>query len=207
MNNFFSPPVIDINLELLEKYSIQLADLIINEGFKPDHILFIERAGLLIGDIVANYLRCEMSGIATKRSGNGVKAGIKNILRYLPRFITHFLRRAEIHSNIHEVKSERKIVIDYPLPCKKKKILLIDDAIDTGNSIKAVIDYLINKGYSREQIKIAVITTTGKEVKYKADFSLFNQVICAFPWSYDSREFDKAWSIYFNKKSLLCQKI
>ena len=203
----FSLPVKDINLDLLGIYSKELASNINQSGFTPNHILFVERAGLLIGSQIADYFDCSISGIATKRTGGATKSRLKVFLRYLPRFITHFLRRMEINSSIHEVKSERKIVTDYPLPGKDRKILLVDDAIDTGYSIQAVIEFLLAEGFKRDLIKVAVITTTAKNAKYKADFSLFDEVICAFPWSYDSREYDKAWLLYNAKRKLICKEI
>lgn len=201
----FSPPVKDINLDLLKVYSRQLAEKIEQGEYIPDHVLFIERAGLLIGNEIAEYFNCPLSGIATKRSGGAAKSRIKVLLRFLPRFLTHLLRRIEIHSSVHEINSERKIVVEYPLPPKDKRIILVDDAIDTGHSIQAVLDYLLQQGYLRNQIKIAVMTTTGKHPICRADFSLFDEVICAFPWSYDSRQFDEAWRLYNSKRKSLCK--
>ncbi|SEH08557.1 Phosphoribosyl transferase domain protein [Candidatus Venteria ishoeyi] len=201
----FFQPVKDIDLELLKSYSKKLAQNIDNSGFKPDHVLFVERAGLLIGYFVADYFNCPISGISTRRVGSSAKSRMKIVLRYLPRFITHFLRQLELNSSIHKIKNERHIITDYPLPSKELNIILIDDAIDTGYSVKAVVNYLLMKGYMRDKIKVAVITTTTIKPKFKADFSLFKEVICAFPWSYDSRQYKETWLMYEKKRKLLCK--
>lgn len=203
----FSPPIKDINLTLLKSYSGLLAEKIKQTGFIPEHVIFVERAGLLIGVEIAEYFGSTISGIATKRSGGTAKSRVKIILRYLPRFLTHFLRRLEINSSIHEIKNDREIFVEYPLPSREKRILLVDDAIDTGNSIQAILEYLLKNGYSLERIKVAVITTTSKQPKHKADYSLFTEVICAFPWSYDSRQYQQAWALYDSKRKCLCKPL
>lgn len=203
----FTQPVKEVSLDLLKYYSKTLADAVHKDGFTPDHVLFVERAGLLIGDEIAKYFGCSIGGIATQRYGGTTKSKFKFILRYSPRVLTHFLRQIEVLSSFHEVQSERSIVTEYPLPGKGKKVLVVDDAIDTGYSIKAVIDYLLNEGYDRNLMRVAVITTTSKTPAFRADYSLFDQVICAFPWSYDSRQYDQTWSEYKSKKELICENI
>ncbi len=198
-------PVRDISLNSLNTTSVQLAKLVEQGGFIPEHVLFVERAGLLIGYEVARYFKCPISGVATKRSGGSAKSNLKLVLRYLPRFLTHLLRRIEISSSVHDVKSERRISYDYKLPDKFKRILLVDDAIDTGHSMLAVMNFLEKRGYSCTNIRVAVITTTAPKPKYVADYSLFSQVICAFPWSYDSRQYHEAWALYDEKKKILCK--
>ena len=37
----------DINLEQIEEYSLHLAHKVSNSGWIPDHILYVERAGII----------------------------------------------------------------------------------------------------------------------------------------------------------------
>ena len=180
--------IIDVDLELLQRMSRQLANRISETGYHPDHIIYIERAGALPGFEMALFFRCSITGLSAKRSGTSFKSQVKLILRFLPRFVTHFLRRLEIGSSIHDANKTRVISCSVPLPARNKKILLVDDAIDTGHSLDAVLSYLQERGFERKNIKIAVLTTTGADPVVPADFTLLDQVICAFPWSYDSRE-------------------
>ncbi len=191
MKQLNSKQIIDVDLPLLRKLSDDLGKQIKNSGYSPDHILYVERAGLLTGFILASFFGCPISGITSKRSGTSIKSGLKYILRLLPRSITHFLRRLEIKSSVHETNVKRYVSCDNGLPPAGKKILVVDDALDTGHSIAAVMDYLTSKGFARERIKVAVLTTTGDNPATRADFSFFDQVVCAFPWSYDSREYNE----------------
>jgi len=172
----------DISLTKLRNYSHKLALKVNDSGCVPDEI--------------ASFFDCTMSGIYSSRSGHSLKSKAKIILRYLPRAVTHLLRDIEFKSKVHTIKSERSVYIESQLPPKGKNILLVDDAIDTGYSLKAVLDFLIAKGYRRGHIKTAVLTTTQNNVICKADISLFDRVSFAFPWSYDSKEYDRTWKLY-----------
>lgn len=199
----FGTSIEDVSLAKLRSYSHELALKVKDSGYVPDHVLCVERAGLLVGYEIASFFECSISGIYSSRSGHSLKSKAKIILRYLPRAVTHLLRNIEFKSKVHEVKKDRHVYIESQLPPKGKSILLVDDAIDTGYSLKAVLDFLITKGYCRRDIKTAVLTTTQNNVICKADISLFDQVSFAFPWSYDSKEYDRTWKLYETIKAAM----
>ena len=193
----------DVDLFKLKDLSNDLAKKVDEWGFRPQHILYVERAGLLIAHEIALYFKCPFSGIYTNRTGRNIKSKIKFLLRYLPRPITHLLRQIELRSNLHSVKKERDVYIGVHLPPKDLNILLVDDAVDTGFSLNAVLEFLGKHGYVRDQIKTAVLTTTQENPICKPDISLFEQITFAFPWSYDSREYNEAWMLYDNIKATI----
>jgi hypoxanthine phosphoribosyltransferase len=178
-----------------------LARKVGGSGWMPEHILYVERAGLFIGYVLSRHFDCSISGIYCYRSGRFLKSNIKFILRLLPRAVTHLLREMEIKSHIHAIKDGRKVYIQNGYPPEGKKLLIVDDAIDTGHSAKEILRFLLNRGYQKDYIKIGVLTSTYKESTCQADISLFNQVKFAFPWSYDSREYSQAWKLYHEYKS------
>lgn len=184
--------VMDVDLNMLRTMSIDLAEKIKQAGYIPEHIIYVERAGILTGYELSKFFNCSISGIHSRRSGSRFKSRIKMILRFLPRFITHFLRRMELKSSVHRLKNTRHVSYKGLLPPKDTAILVVDDALDTGHSMASVLDWLNAQGFKSENIKTAVLTTTGKIACFVADFSLLNQVICAFPWSYDSRQYELA---------------
>lgn len=194
--------VIDVNLALLQQMSKQLASQISKTGYHPDHIIYIEQAGVLPGFEMASFFNCPVSGIRSKRSGTSLKSRVKLILRFLPRFVTHFLRRLEISSSIHDRNKKRVISSTDTLPSGNKNVLIVDDAIDTGHSLGAVLNYLEEKGIKKDKIKIAVLTTTGSDPVFSADYTLLDQVICAFPWSYDSRDYKETLKMIKTLKQL-----
>ena len=191
----------DINLGQIAEYSLHLAHKVNNSGWVPDHILYVERAGLFIGHAVSNYFDCSISGIYCGRTGTFLKSRMKIVLRLLPRAVTHLLRKIEIKSNIHSIYEERKVYIDGLYPPQDKNLLIVDDAIDTGYSAKEILSFLLAKGYHPDKLKIAVLTNTYRNPTCRADISLFDQVKFAFPWSYDSREYNRAWKLYDEYKS------
>ena len=195
--------VIDVDLKELRKMSRDLAKTVQKSGFEPEHILYVERAGLLVGFEMAAFFQCGISGIVSQRSGSSAKSKFKFILRLLPRFVTHFLRQLELKSNIHGIKKERRISCENEMPPRGKRILLVDDALDTGHSLVAVLDFLKTRGYSRKDIRVAVLTTTGATPALRADFSLLDQIVCAFPWSYDSRQYAETQGVYRAEKYIL----
>lgn len=181
--------VIDVDLKELDQMSLSLGRKIKADGFIPDHILYVERAGLLIGNLLAGYFKADLSDITCQRMGTSAKSGIKEILRGLPRWATHLLRRVELLSSMHKAGPERRVTWNKALDLADKKILVVDDAVDTGYSLRAILQYLLAYGLSRRNIRIAVLTTTGKNPSIRPEYSLHKNTICAFPWSYDAREF------------------
>ncbi|PHR23963.1 MAG: hypothetical protein COA36_16245 [Desulfotalea sp.] len=170
MNGFFPKikKVLDIDLIQLKKMSRQLGAQIRSSGFVPRHIFCVERAGLLVGYEMADLFKCQVSGIRASRCGTSIKSKVKLILRHMPRFLTHLLRGIELSSKVHKVNNSRNVSFEfnelYPFdkkPTTDEKILIVDDAIDTGHSLAAVVEFLLEHGYRRENLKIAVLTTTG----------------------------------------------
>ena len=194
----------DISLSQIKEYSLTLAQKVSRSGWMPDHVLYVERAGLFLGYVVSRYFDCSISGIYCGRFGRPLKSKIKIILRRLPRAVTHLLREIEIKSNIHAIKDGRKVYIENLYPPQGKNLLIVDDAIDTGYSAKEILRFLLNRGYHRDNIKLSVLTNTYKNSTCQADISLFDHVKFAFPWSYDSREYNRAWTLYHKYKSSIC---
>jgi hypoxanthine phosphoribosyltransferase len=191
----------DISLKQIAEYSIRLAHKIGEIGWLPEHILYVERAGLFVGHIVSNYFNCNISGVYCSRSGTFLKSKMKTAFRTLPRTVTHLLREIEIKSNIHSLYKERKVNIIGQYPPQDRNLLIVDDAVDTGYSIKEILDFLIGMGYKKERIKIAVLAMTRKNSARTADIFLFEKMKFAFPWSYDSREYAIAWKLYDDYKA------
>ena len=196
----------DVDLYKLRNLSFALAKKVEGCGVKPQHILYIERAGLFIAPEVSTYFGCPFSGIFARRTGDKAKSRIKFLLRYLPRPTTYLLRQIELNSKMHSIKKDRNVSVEVELPSKELNILLVDDAVDTGFSLNAVLEFLKTNGYACDKMKTAVLTTTQKNPIYRPDITLFEQIAFAFPWSYDSREYKESWMLYNKiKKSILKQ--
>ena len=150
----FNFSIENLTLTDLNKYSVCVAQKVLDINYAVDHVLYVERAGLFLGHLIANYIDCPISGIYSSRSGSSIKSRAKLFLRHLPKCFTHLLRKIEVHSNIHRVKKDRRVHIKDRLPPHGKNILIVDDAIDTGFSFRAVYDFLLSNGYDTHLIRV-----------------------------------------------------
>ena len=191
-----SPDIIDLDFAALETHLIALAEKIRRSDFAPEHILYIERAGLYCAHTLSRHLHISASGIQAQRSANILKEKSRFILRRMPRALSHALRKLEIVSGLHTKNSERRISFQGPQPPRDRNLLILDDALDTGYSIHAVRQHLLHLGYDPARIKTAVLTITGEQTMFQPDFYLFDHTIVTFPWSYDSVVFEKAQHQY-----------
>lgn len=115
------------------------------------------------------------------------------ILRRLPVRVLDLLRIAEAKMlALHRCTSPepKEIDIDAPLLAlvqsgKASRILLIDDAIDSGNTIWQAIRALKEMNPALT-VDTAVITQTATSPRMKPDFTLYsNGTLIRFPWSED----------------------
>lgn len=65
------------------------------------------------------------------------------------------------------------------------KILIVDDALDTGATLRAV-HALVSSLAPTADVRSAVLVTTTKTPLIKATNSLYTNVLCRFPWSHDA---------------------
>ncbi len=104
-----------------------------------------------------------------------------------------------MESDYHNVNSDRKVSFDeniYKQYQNKTKILLVDDSVDSGNSIKLSKEALKNY-FSKAEIKTAVFNFMTKSTE-KVDYYLYqNTMICGL-WSNDSKENKKFNQLYNN---------
>lgn len=113
---------------------IQLADQIKESGFKPDLIVAVARGGWIPGRIMSDLL-C-----------NSNVASLK----------------AEFYKDVAETNRKPVISQKVSAPVKGKRILVVDDVADTGESLKLVIAYL--KRLRPMEIKIATLHHKPKSI-------------------------------------------
>lgn len=105
-----------------------LSHKIVESGFEPDVIIGISRGGLVPARMVCDFLlHNELTTIRTEHWGIASKHEMARIKLSLP-------KEADVSG---------------------KKILVVDDVADTGDSFSVIIDYLNGKGYV--EIRTAVL--------------------------------------------------
>lgn len=172
---------------------------IVDACYSPNLIVGIARGGDYIAKnmISMGYFR-EAVYVSIKCQRNSTKSKGKMrldvLLKMLPRVATNFLRRVEsfflewmFYSN--GPSFDRKVAFaenDVQQIRHAKSVLIIDDAVDSGVTLKTVRDWVIETNPAAS-IRTAAITTTFESPVCCPDFSLYRDVLVRFPWSNDAK--------------------
>lgn len=165
----------------------------------PDVVIGIASGG----DYVARKMLEYMGGcvphyfsVSASRPGHKLKAsrGLKRLYSLFPPCVLDEMRKVEARwLNRFGNKKERNFSMNTPekltnvLQNGVCKILVVDDAIDSGTTMAGVVKFLQGE-YPECEILTAVITITTKAPMYKADFFLHNDcTLVRFPWSNDMK--------------------
>ena len=106
---------------------LKLAEAVRKSGFEPDVIVGVSRGGWIPARIMSDLLETPKLANVT----------------------------AEFYVGVAETKREPTITQPVSVSVKDKKVLVVDDVADTGESLKLVNSHLKNQGAS--EIKIATI--------------------------------------------------
>ncbi len=148
------PRELRISWNRLQKLAAQLARTIKASGFKPDYVVGIAMGGLIPLALVAEKLK------------------VKNVATVSAR------------SYDEKTKKRGKIAISHVprLEARGKKILLVDEIADTGETFKAVAKVLRER-CGAKNIKTAAIVVNTLRCKAAPDFSVMKvDKWVVFPW-------------------------
>lgn len=190
---------LSLSIENVKEDCIRLAHKIEEAKFKPDCVIYIKSGGYLVGKGVADYFNTQLKGFRISREGNNTKSRLSIILKILPMFLKNLLREIEFKSGIHKKKSKRVVTeVDDSLVVGKN-ILLVDDSIDTGNTIVTAVNF-IRKSYGNDiDIKIVGLNKFKiSEELVKTDYYVYEDSIIIYPWSKDSKEYEDFIKLYKN---------
>ena len=165
----------------------QLQEIVVKSGFTPDVIIPVPRGG----NRVATYLFADTKQIPLTlvRPPKGIiKSSLATGLRMLPECVIDMLRIAEAKILVRKRNHMDNTSIILPkLPPELKNILIIDDAVDSGATLKAIVEKFAEK-YTDRNVRTAVITVTYSRPTYRPDYAVFdNRTLIRTPWSIDSR--------------------
>ena len=176
----------------------------IKKSYQPDLIIYVAKAGYLIGREMKRVFDVPLVGISASREGNGLKEIFGPIVSVMPNFIRNFLISVELKSDTHSKNTERKIHMHEGLEMLDKEkfhhILIVDDSVDTGHSMKQVVN-VISSMFANAEIKTAGLNVWDKSKSIiDTDFALFKNTIIKTPMSKDSKEYKDFMTIY-NKET------
>ncbi|ASB49426.1 phosphoribosyltransferase [Alkalitalea saponilacus] len=176
---------------------------LIEGSYKPDLIVGVLTGGGCVGQRVYKEISKRISvhycEVRVARGSTEIKRkiNIKSILRKLPNPVLNFLRVLEVHvlelmSKIRIPKRQGEILMGHEirelLESGPKNILIVDDCVDTGATLKYIIDYFIGEYGSEHNLRCAVITKAHKKPLVNVDYLLYNRVLIRFPWSFDTKK-------------------
>lgn len=187
-------------LELSEKNvrdeSIKLAKKI-ESKFKPEIVIFVAKGSFYIGDEISKYFNIPLIEIKAVREKNKLKEVVSPILKLIPKKIKHILREVEVNSNTHKKSSKRNVQLEEKYRAellKYKKVLLVDDSIDTGNTIIEILNYLKNYNLEIKTAGLNIFEMSKENIKI--DFSIYEDTLLNGPWSKDSKYYSKFMEDY-----------
>ncbi|MDK2384419.1 MAG: phosphoribosyltransferase, partial [Candidatus Korarchaeota archaeon] len=104
-------------------YARRLADSVINSGFKPDTIVAILRGGVVIARLLSDFL--DVRDIRSIRV---------------------------VHYEALDIREGAEVVEPLPTRLDGKKVLLVDDVADTGDSLIVAKEHLEERGAAEVRV-------------------------------------------------------
>lgn len=172
----------------------------IKKSYQPDLIVYVAKAGYLIGREMKDVFNVPLVGISATREGNALKEVVGPIVSRMPNFVRNILISLELKSDTHSKNTERQIHFHEGLDKLKssniQNILVVDDSVDTGHSMKQVVD-AIHSLFGDVEIKIAGLNVWDKSRSIiDSDFALYKNTVIKSPMSKDSKEYKDFMRIY-----------
>jgi len=180
-----------INMTLQEAIYLSkgLAEVVDQSDFQADYIIGIANGALLPTHVVATELNLPFEYIRMRRQGSRWKRraakvpGLRCVFSLLFRAQAFARFVAPLIDSVNKLESED--IDENRQPHSGRSILLVDDAIESGQSIRAAVDMLLLQG--AKTVKVAVIGWSERldsEQKHGVvpDYVL-NRRLQHYPWS------------------------
>lgn len=162
-----------------------LERIVADSGYKPDCVLAIASGGV---HVAANmFAGVAHMSVTLRRSSSSAKGGlIKKIIKRLPRKINDWLRIVEAQVLSARRQSPSNAVLMLPPIGRFRRILIVDDAVDSGITLQAVTK-AVTDSCPDSAVRSAVITMTTDTPALVPDYAIYrDNTLIRFPWSLDS---------------------
>ncbi len=182
----------NVDDEQLEAICHELAIQIFESGFCPDMIIGIRAGGIFPSVHIYKYLQSFYGkkitlGAVSVNNHRWYRLGfISGCYTLLPYCLLDLLRILSLRFKSRTKRKNSSVILrDIEPGCKK--ILVVDDAVDTGNTLDAVLTTL-KQNYPQIEVKTAVLTVTMDNPVVVPDFTAFqNHTILRLPWASDAK--------------------
>ncbi len=172
------------------------------QDYEPTLLLGIRTGGLVVAEAMARSigqpppvvaLTCRRPSTATKSR----LPFLHELLSMLPRQAVDTMRilehrllasrrqRAAAVPNVDRAEAAA-IAAFLKSASSPQRVLVVDDAVDSGVTLATVIELLRNMRPEQTEFRTAVITVTLEQPRLPPDYALYHGVLCRFPWSFDA---------------------
>lgn len=176
--------------------SEELANRVRASGFSPARIIGIANGALLPATVVADALDAPLDMVRIRRKGSGIK---KRLAKFaLIRSVVSFLYKLPLTRPALRFVMDRFSQLEKTQPDASPdnttagNILIVDDAIESGQTIQHIIDQQLSG--KKSAIHVAVISWSADYVDKKAQIcpdSFISKRIHHYPWSQNSPHLDR----------------
>lgn len=176
----------------------------VEQDYAPTLLVGVRTGGLVVAQAMARAASgpLPVMPLTCRRAGTEAKARIPLLgraLSALPRPLTDSLRVAELRLSAGRRRSRRPqqeadaaelqeiaARIGTASPGRRPRVLVVDDAVDSGVTLAAVLESLRRICPPAVPVRSAVITVTIEGALAEPDYVLYRGVLCRFPWSLDA---------------------
>ena len=184
--------VITLHPQLFAERCRELQELVTKAGFAPDVVVGIATGGEIVAAEMFKDLK-HVSIACRRPSTTKIKKRfprLRTMLRKSPLWVRDWMRRVEAYVLRHQ--NHKVITIDPSMVAPEVKearnILIVDDTIDSGATLRSVINVIkrVNPG---AKLFVAVLVVTTSDPYEMPDVMLYEQakILIRFPWSIDYR--------------------
>lgn len=192
----------ELSLKKLKEISITEATTI-NKNFPVDLIIYVARAGFPIALYMNEIFNVQLLGIGAQRKGNSFKSKLGPLVAFFPHFVRNLLITIELKTKVHKRDAERNVEfhksINELLIDRYKNILIVDDSVDTGNSMKLVYEVVQSK-FPEAIIKTYSLNVWDEsKTVFLTDYYSYENTVIRAPMSKDSKEYKYFCEMYYRE--------
>jgi hypoxanthine phosphoribosyltransferase len=163
----------------------QLAMRVRAARFAPTVIVYVERGARLLAVELCREFSCGAIAVSAARRGGRVKRALANLASRLPRSWRDALRRADQRWLWRGEGEPRPVRSDFSGSLAHQRVLLVDDAADSGRTIAGCLAWLASHGAPRDAVRVAVLAATTPAGRAAVDDWVLERNT-RLPWSSDS---------------------
>lgn len=190
---------IDLSMENLKNISVCAAKEIAEKN-RIDLVVYIAQAGFPVAFYMNTVFQCRLLGIKAVRKGDRMKSILGKTLAYAPKSCKNFLRSIELKLRVHKRHPQRCVAFHTSVQeldqTSSYSVLVVDDSVDTGNSMKQVVETVAQTFPNAEIITYAVNVFDESRALIKVDYFTFQNSVIRTPMSKDSKEYGVFCEMY-----------